>query len=652
MRQNIKKYLLIIVLAFAACFSLPGTNQNSISSQNVEAAEAAPVHTPSGDPIGIIGAYIVGGYTLQPTSQYTYLDRPVTLQSKAVYNMLEINPLRPFSYQWMMSKDGINWGDPADLDSANITLPADSVGTRYYQSTYTKVSGLWENERSGYYSKMVSVTVLPEPVEATKVNVTTDDDYLYNNQENASTTYAHAQLEPFDSTATITWSLSGSSSDLATIDPNTGLITANKNGKSGTIEVVATAHNSDETTVTGSTKVKIGGGLDNQKVDEGKTATFDIGGQFAAVPDSIVWHKIVNNKDTVISGANKMSYTTPATVYDDNGAQYYAVIKITQNDSEGNPQTSTITTNKATLTVIPDKVPRVLLNSTVINNSYDDHNADNTELNNVISGDNITIKGTATDDNKNSAMSAASIKIKLPKDIEKDDSGRPAITDVKIDGQSTENYYVVSNSSDPGTYIINFYEIDFTQTKSHSYELSFNTQNKNTYDFVTVPSLTGVDSNEDPIDGTYEGNSLTIHFTDGKLAASANNLDYGTLKYDNIGKPQTGTVDGDDSTNVLTINDNRRDKTAASIYVSQSTPFTTSNGEKTLPAELRFYDDDGSYKVIGNDNTLVSSTAEGQQLTSVKNGDDYGIKLYIQKGSVEYGQFNSTIEWTFQNAPI
>ncbi|WP_125770049.1 hypothetical protein [Companilactobacillus furfuricola] len=651
MRQNIKKYLLIIVLAFVACFSLPGTNQNSISSQNVEAAEASPVHPPSGDPIGIIGAYIVGGYTLQPTSQYTYLDRPVTLQSKAVSTLLDVYPLRSFTYQWMMSKDGVNWGDPDDLDSANITLPADSVGTRYYQSTYTRAAGILGNDRYGYYSKMVSVTVLPEPVEAKNVNVTTDDDYLYNNQENASTTYAHAQLEPFDSTATVTWSLGGSSSDLATIDPNTGLITANNNGKSGTIEVIATAQNSDDTTVTVSTNVTIGGGLDNQKVDEGKTATFDIGGKFATEPDSIVWHKIVNNQDTVISGADKMSYTTPATIYDDNGAQYYAVIKITHNDSEGNPQTSTITTNKATLTVIPDKVPRVLLNNMVINNTYDDHNADNSEINNVISGDNITIKGTATDDNKNSAMSAASIKIKLPKDIEKDDNGQPAINDVKLDGQTTDNYYVVSNSSDPGTYIINFYEIDFTQTKSHSYEFNFNTVNKNTYDFVTVPALTSVDANEDPIDGTYEGNSLTIHFTDGKLAANANNLDYGTLKYGNIGKPQTGTVEGDDSANVLTVNDNRRDKTSASIYVAQSTPFTTSNGEKILPAELRFYNVDGSYKLIGNDNTLVSSSSQGQPLTSVKNGDDYGIKLYIQKGASQYGQFNSTIEWTFQNAP-
>lgn len=651
MRNKNKKFLLLAILSILVIFGFSSSSMgHSTTPTNIVKAEdsgAKPIYTPSADPLKIFGTYWTSGYTLQPTSQYTYLNQKVTLNSNAYTTLFDnLSSIYSYSYQWYMSKDGINWGNPSDLKFANITLDASEVGTRYYQSTYTR-GKLLSNNRSGYYSKMASVTVYPTPKDATSVSVSVDDDYLYNNQENAATTYAHATPDPYDSTAALSWSID--QTDLATIDKNSGLVTANTNGKSGTVKVTATMTNSDGSTVSGSKNITIGGGLDDQTVNEGKTATFKIQGNFDSTPDSITWHKIQNNKDTTIQNANDLSYTTPDTVYTDDKSQFYAVIKLTQTGSDGNPTTTTITTNKATLNVIPNTVPKVILNSNVYNNTFEDHNADDTELNNVVSGDKLTVRGTANDENPNSVMAAGAIKIKLPNNMTKDDNGHPVVNDVKVDGQATDDYFVSTMVGDDSTYYLTLFNLDFTKNKTHSYQFDFDVSGNDNFDFTTTPSLTGQDSAENAIDGTYEGNSLTIHFTDNKLSAQAHDVDYGTLKYSDVGKPQSGTIDGQTASDILSVTDKRRDKSPAKVYLSQTAQFT-SNGTK-LPSELRYYFGDGSYQTISDQATLLSDSVDGSAVNSVPNNTVQGLRLYIYNAPITYGSYSSTLDWTIEDTP-
>lgn len=417
----------------------------------------------------------------------------------------------------------------------------------------------------------------------------------------------------------------------------------------GTVKVTGTLTNSDDSIVEDSTTVRIGGGLDDQTVNEGKTATFKIQGNLNGTPDSIVWHKVVNNKDTTISGANDVSYTTPATVYTDDKTQYYAVIKVVQQDNNGKDTITTITTNKATLNVIPDTNPRVILNSTAYNNSYDDHNDENTELNNIIAGDQITVKGTAEDENVNSVMAAGVIKIELPDNIEKDVDGNVVVNDVKIDGNATDDYFVITDPNDGNKHFLRMFNVDFTKDKSHTYEFSFNAAGDDNNDFVTAPTLTGQDANENDIEGTYEGNALTMHFRDNKLSAQAHDVDYGTLKYSNVGKVQSGTVDGQTTADILSVTDNRRDKNASSIYLSQDTPFV--DGDKTLASELRYYTPDGQYQVLTNQNALISNNSAGSSVPSVTNDPDTGLKLLLFNSVINNGNYQSTLTWTIQNTP-
>lgn len=275
------------------------------------------------------------------------------------------------------------------MTKKKLTVDPTEEGTVYYQQTYTR-GKLIGSSRSGYYSQVALSRLIQIQLmhSALMLLWTMIICTIINQKQN--TTFAHAKPNPADSTALLSWSVDDTS--LATIDKTTGMITANKSGKSGDLTVIATLTNSDGSTVEGEKTITIGGGLDDETVDEGTSATFSVLGAFDKQPDSVVWHKVVNGKDTTVETSTSLKYTTPETVYTDDGTQYYAVIKVTENDVNGNAETNTITTNKAKLNVIANTIPKVIIQSTVYNSTYNDHNETDTQINNVIDGDDLIIK--------------------------------------------------------------------------------------------------------------------------------------------------------------------------------------------------------------------------------------------------------------------
>lgn len=438
--NNKKSKIIFLLMSIIVLIGLFGV-QDSRTNAPAKADDIAivPKSKPTGNSVNLGFLTLISGYGLQPQNQYTYKGQPVTLSVKIDMNPLDyagslIIPL--YDRQWYSTDkptSADNWQKVSGGTKNKLTVTPNEVGTVYYQDSYIK-KGLLITYNS-FYSDVASVTTYPDPIDATSVSVSVDNDYLYNNQSKAVTTFARAKPDPYNSTAKLSWSIDNT--NLATIDATTGEITANTSGKSGTATVTATLTNSDNQTVEGSKKIEIGGGLDDQTVDEGQTATFKVLGNWNTV-NSITWHHVANGKDTVVSGADGLSYTTPVTTYDNNKDQYYAVLKVPSQDSDGNDTETTVTTNKATLNVNPDLNPHVSSNSTIYNNTYDDHNEANTEINGVIGGDNITVKGTFSDTNKNSIMKSAAIQVKLPDNIRSDpDNQTPDITDVKVDGNAT-----------------------------------------------------------------------------------------------------------------------------------------------------------------------------------------------------------------------
>lgn len=645
------KLLMALFMAGIMFLGLSGTNDfNSHSAAKAEDISVVPKSKPTGNSVDLGFITLISGYSLQPTSQFTYIGQPVNLNVAISFNALDAagSIVYPwYNRQWYSSTNptsSSNWSKVSGGTSNKLTVTPTQVGTVYYQDSYVK-SGLLLGK--SFYSDVATVTTYPDPVDATSVSVDVDDDYLYNNQAEATTTYAHATPDPYNSTAKLSWSVDNT--DLATIDPTSGLITANKKGLSGTVHAIATLTNSDGDTVQGSEKVKIGGGLDDQTVNEGQTATLKILGNWSTV-NSITWYHVVDGKETAISGANEMSYTTPATTFDNDKDQYYAVLKVPSQDSNGNDTVTTVTTNKANLTVIANTDPKITSVNNIYNNSYDDHNEDNTVVNGVIDSDNLTVRGSFTDNNKNSVMKSAAIQVKLPNNIKSDpEVATPDVTGVKVDGQETENYYIGPGPSGTDQYVYLF-GIDYSANKTHTYEFSFVVDGNSNDQFLMTPELKGQDENEKDIEGIFSGNTLTINFSDNKLQGKANDIDYGALKYSNIGKPVAGTINGQNTADILSVSDNRRQKNQAQIYLSQTVPFTSGNGTK-LPSELRFYSADGTYQELSSDGILIADTPAGNSVNSIENSSDIGLKLFIYNTAVKNEQYSSTLNWTIQNAP-
>lgn len=611
-----------------------GSNSQNIISKlvpdNVTAkAAVTPYHQPTADPIILLFIWLTSGYNLQPENQYTYVNNPKTIYTDSGRSVVDalLGLLSTPHYTWYQSTDGTNWTQMSQT-TKELTVTPSKVVTVYYQQMtrwYGLVPGLLDTI---VYSKVAFVTAFSSPIDATSLEVIAESNYLYNNQSSVDTTYVIGTPTPYNATGNITWKVNDTS--LATVDTRTGLVTANTTGKSGTVRVTGTMTNSNGTNVSNYVDIKIGGGLDDQTVDEGQRATFEVQGNFGEPPTNVVWHKVdAANKDTVVTNgnSNKLIYTTPNTVYaTDNGTKYYAVLTITSGDS-----TTTVTTNRANLSVRKNVLPSVTINSTIFNNSYDDDNVSNTIINNVSENDQVSYKVDLNDSNINSSMSKADISFKLPT--------TSIINSLKLNGQDFTDYsYTSDNNGNSSTLIVK--NVNFSTVKKYSLEVNSTIGKNDDSSFSTAVTMVGYDTNINVV-GNYNAGELTMNFAANSISMKAQDWDYGSINSYNskvlLDRKKT-------ENNHLEVTDKRREKKALKLYLAQSNPFKS--GENVLPSEMRYYQKDGGYSVLDSTGTLVSETIEGQTLGSIMWSDDEGPKLFIMDGISQAGNYSTTLEWS------
>jgi len=583
---------------------------------------------PSADATNILGIYMNTGFSLQPDDQYVVVNKSTTLTTATAHSVLDaLNLLANDNFQWYTSTDkGVTWSKVTSGFRANLTVTPTAVGTTYYQQSFQYYVGVPTLLTSTYYSRVAAVTAVPSPIPATKLDVTADSNYLYNNQSTAMTTTVDAAPTPVDATGHVTWSIDNT--DLATIDSTTGVVTANKNGKSGTVTVTGTMTNDDGSTVSGQTKINIGGGLDDQTVDEGKTASFDIQGNFDADPTSVVWHKVdTAGKDTVVANGTSRSYTTPVTTAADDKAKYYAVLTLGTGSG-----TDTITTNKATLNVNINRTPNVTFKTSAENLTDNSGNTDNA-VTNIMSGDTVKVSGTITENNVNSKLDKGDFMMKVP--------GNIMNTYLTIDGKN-QAYSVASLNGD---FYIVASGLDFGTQKTHTFSFDFQSMETTNLNFAADVEIQGYNSSEADI-GIFKSGDITLGFIDGQLQATAHDVDFGTLTYDNVNQEITGNVvDGDD---LLSVTDNRRDKSAMNITLQQETPF--SNGSHNLAATLS-YDNGNGLLPLSNQAQVVASSANDSSVPSLGTTTGASLKLKLANAAIVPGSYSSTLVWTLTDAP-
>ncbi|NLR09122.1 WxL domain-containing protein [Lactobacillus sp. HBUAS51381] len=313
-----------------------------IIGTTAQAANTSAPQTPTSPPTSILGINLAGGFTQQPIDSNAVAGHNVTLSAKGTRNILEAttNPLGSRKYVWWESTDGGSTYQTVGTNSSTYTFMTPEVTKAtplMFQCEYDFTGiGLFYNE----WSRIATVTVTPDRVPTTDIQVSADSNALYNNES----TTVHATLTPDNATDPITWT--SSNPDLATVD-DYGNVTATSTSSSvngladdhGIVTITATSNGHDA-----STKIMIGA-LQDVTVNEGSDATFTL----KNLPDGMTvanWYKVDDGTTTALNSTASSYTVSKTTVSGDNGTSYYAKLNYTVNGS-----TKSVNTNAALLTV-------------------------------------------------------------------------------------------------------------------------------------------------------------------------------------------------------------------------------------------------------------------------------------------------------------
>ncbi|MQS51789.1 Ig-like domain-containing protein [Companilactobacillus mishanensis] len=642
-----KKYFLLILMlgAFLSIYK-----HDAIKRPNIVYADevsVTPKHRPSSKPDKLFFLWLTSGYNLQPKSEYTYPYNAKTLYTDSGLSIFSraANLLATPHYTWFKSEDeGRSWQTLVDGKDAKkeLTITPNEVGTVYYQQkvmwyTFSTFLDIPEVD----WSKVASITTLSDAVPAESIEVTSDDDYLYSNQDQADTTSVHAKVVPTNATGDMTWLVDDPS--LATVDPKTGLVTSNNKSRSGVVKVMGYMQNPDGTSVGNYVKIRVGGGLEDQTGFVGKTATFKIQGN-EATTGLITWKRFYkdnkgkeHSEDLPTESENSSTYVTKPLTIDNNGDEYQATITI-----KSAQLVKKINTNRAKLTVVPyvDTKPKFTIRNEITNSTFDDHNEDNSKINKVSEGDRIDIKGTLNEENPDSVLSKGNLKFEIPANAE--------LNDVRIGTQKVTNYSIINDSKSADKQIVSIPELYFLTGKPINYDVSFFAGKYAMSDFQTTPEVTGFDSQGQELPGKFTGNTLSMNFSKNAMSVIPSNIDYGIHQsFPTVGIPINAKV-ANNKSEVLTIDDERRSQDNIKVKLTQVVPFTS--GSKILPANIRYYWSNGNSSTIDTNGTIIRDTKNGEKLHSIISDSNEGLRLFFNKSSLLAGKYTTRLEWSFVNS--
>jgi len=656
MRKKHLRWLLALLFLTILSASSFDQKYKQVHADNKDVTEVTPYKKPSGNANSFIGIRVRSGYILQPADQ-TFIE---VGQTKSVY----ADARRSFAkqlllglvfykrrYQWYQSTDGQNWSTVSSKESGtnkNLSLTPSDTGTTYYQlETYwTDIIGA--SHTTELYSNVATVNAVPEPVDALSVDVTTDDDYLYNSDNDIVNleTYAHAIPTPHDFTGTVTWSIDNT--NLATIDEETGLITANTDRLSGVVTVTATLHNPSGTEVTGSTEVMIGGGLEDQTVRAGNMATFSFQGNIGELEEdedgdgegdyTVKWYKEdpITHVRTQIQkdDPTSLSYTTPETTLDDDGTIFLAIISVKYNN-----KTYSYTTNDAYLHVLPEGGPNIEMTNTLSNETFQDHLNTDTMLFGVNNNDHIQYKDTITNISTSGTLVNAKYTLPLRKGT--------TVENVNLDGQDITDYELVDNTETDSTDLV-ISGLNFKINQSHSLVIDTTVtgiDSKTSY--TTLPYVLG--KNDDNNNYQKFGDDETLNYTTNSVVVNkVNDIDYGTINSISSEKTLPRQDELNLPNNIMEIDDMRRFKKPLTVTVSQESPLQNDLGS-IFAGHLRYYDD-GKYTDLLEDSAVVAITEDEEELVSLGWEKDNGILLYLEAKMNLPGSYKTTLNWTISDS--
>ena len=614
-----------------------------------------PKHEPTEPVRKFLGMWMTSGYALQPNEDtYTVQGREAVLYTDAARSVgAVVGSLTSWPhYQWYTSTNGKKWTtmDGPTSNDRNLTVNTNTVGTVYYQQRTAWYMLLGPSFLDPtVWSNVAAVHTLDKDIDADQITVTVDDDYLYNEGNDITTksTYARAVVNPPEYTGTLKWSVDRP--DLATIDENTGLITANIRSLSGNVVVTATGYNSDGEPFHGEETVTIGGGLEDQTVDVGETALFKLMGnigEFEQQEDvnyKIRWFKenpMTGEQSEIELGKDAVSHRTDEATIDDDGTEYFAYITVKQGK-----KTLEYTTNKAKLHVRSKEGPDIEMHDTIDNSSIDDQGDPDNALYDVISGDKVNYQTSFKNNSTSSRLKDATYTLPL--------RAGSKIDAVLVDGSEiSADDYDVTNSKGNTDILVKIHNINIGIGADGEHDIEVKTTIGDVPkrdSFTSTGYLVGKDTSGN--DYQKIGDARTMTLVTDKLEYEVTDIDYGSIKP--IGNSKIIYRKNDESNwpnNIIKVDDMRRNKSATQLYVTQKGEFTDESGEHNLEGHLKFVnnnvDDDSQIDLVA-DSALVAYSGEGEAMNSQSWRADRGVLLEMNNKMNVSGTYQTHLDWTF-----
>lgn len=517
------------------------------------------------------------------------------------------------------------WLKVTGNDKLNLNSNTEEI--QYYQHQTSYYPGT--RNYTTCYSNVVKVHFVKNEELATSIELPEYPNRLYS--LNIPTSIAIKPIiEPEKHTSHVKWEIIRGAS-LATIDDQ-GFITANSEYKYGTANVRAS--------IDGKSIIKpyyIEPAVKNVNVKAGQEEKLSIEPDILKNVSKVEWYKVMGKKkrDKNIftkksNGDGTFDYRFKAEKKTHEGL-YYAKVFYADEYKESE---SSLITNQAKITVVPDpnfklNVHSSIQNCTFKNSVFDDSNR---SINQVAQNDELLLTLDVNKKNKNSENKSGMFAVKLPNwiTIDKTNGSYPEKTIIS-DNKLTINDFKLTNDN----YRIQIY---FTIKEIPANSSFFEITNA----FIDNDSQSYSD----------ESSPITMNFVQNNFIAHSSNLNFGKINAfsEMLELPVQGS---DNQKAIFSSEDQRRIKGRASLSVKLINDFSLdSKQEKTgkrFEAYLRYYDKNNSknFKTIGNNELILDSSTEEQSFTPRVFNDQ--LRLFIKKNPFAAGNFQGTIQWTLGN---
>lgn len=593
-------------------------------------SQITPAHPVSKPPVKILGVSITSGFTTQPKDQNLYVGQASTINPKckvtfadgAVANGVGLI----YFYQWYVSNDGKHWEKQGSFKLRATTTfvgTNQKVGKKYYQLGYEArriILGITRPSIS-FYSNVITVNIHKDKVPTKKIHISSSDSYLYNNMKDGDSTQLTAVTDPSDTTTKLVWKLKNpvDQPDIAKIDPDTGVVTANNDGISGETLVYATATN-DSTDIVPSNEIPItiGGELDDQSVDSGQSATFRLKGaentdQFT----SIDWYQLKNGKKIRLtdSGTSQLEYKKDKVDSSDDNSLFYADIHFKKQNEQD--KEFILHTNKAKLKVNYDGRINYSLKNQIFDISNPEQQIGKTHAKNVFAGDKLKLGITITNDNTDIKDKQGIIKFTLPDFVEADSEKSMVDNETPIK---------LTSKSSGGNTVWSVPYQDLHQGPSQTYQLNFKVNSMiKDLNFKIDPELVINDSNGSTMANSFRGNYLLADFVQNQLSLQPVDFSFGRIVSPQVDKIYSVLRMGTNE-EILKVNDSRRQKDRLAITLEVDPEYRFQ-----LPVDLMFIDDHETKHDLKQGPVTLEQSLQNQNAKSIV--WDYGESLGLQFNS-------------------